>query len=68
MPSLGGCNHTFITDCNNSNLHSADISSAAYKVQIAHFPFDLQVVINKWRSLSETLRKVIMVLVDTIVS
>ncbi|MFX0209922.1 MAG: hypothetical protein ACFFDT_28335 [Candidatus Hodarchaeota archaeon] len=69
MSSLGSCNHTFVTDYNNSNLRSTYIASAALgaarKLPIDEFPPDLQVVINKWESLSKALRKAIMVIVET---
>jgi hypothetical protein len=72
MLSLGSCNHTFITDCNNNNLRSADILSAApgtaRKFQIDEFPSDLQVVITKWGSLPSALRAAIVIIVKTQIS
>jgi hypothetical protein len=70
--SLGSCNHIFVTDCNNSNLCPTDFSIAAlgasHMLQIEQFPSDLQVIIRKWGSLSEALRKAIMVIMETSVS
>jgi len=67
--SLGSCNHTLVTDCNNNNLRSTDISSAApgaaHKLQIKQFPPDLQVLIHNWESLPEALRKVIVLVAET---
>jgi hypothetical protein len=69
MLSLGNCNHTFITDRNNNNLGQADISSvapgAARTLQIEQFPPDLQVLINNWVSLPNSLRAAIMLIVET---
>jgi len=69
MLSLGSCKPNFITDCNNSNLRSADISSAApgaaRKLQIDEFPTDLQVLINNWGSLPNALRAAILLIVET---
>jgi len=44
---------------------SSAAPGTARMLQIEQFPPDLQVVINKWGSLSEALRKAIMVIVET---
>jgi hypothetical protein len=64
--SLGSCDHTFVTDCNINSISSTDISSAARMFSIYYvFPPDLQVVIHSWESLSEALRKAIVLVVET---
>ena len=66
---LGNCNHTFVTDCNNNNLCSTDISSAApgaaRKLPIDGFPPDLQTLVHNWGSLPKALRAAIMLIVET---